>query len=367
MIFIIHKQEASTKERRQTAFVLLCCSIISLFLQVFKFNIFPPKYFYDTNVVLRLMTDTIAVNFQNSYATTAIVFQWMNQWFPMDSQLYGGLVLWALFILPTLWIAICYMKPTWEHYILFAAYTVLLPIFVWNVQKEAMQYAFFLLLLGVASRKTENNVVDALLVILLLIWSILFRSYYLIVAAATAFFLILAKMPWQKWTCETKQHVVVGLALVMFGCLIFMYIFWPDGVHQLFNGRMSVNAYRDADPDANTIILDLVQNKNRRLFLYLLNYFFASVRMMIPLELIFKGLQYWPFVLMQIFWTALILTALKKLLLGKCSNVPQKRFLCITLSWYLVSFLFEPDFGSFVRHQTGVYPVLFPMMLYTLE
>lgn len=342
-------------------FVLLCCFVVSFFLQICKFRIFPPKYFFDAGAVQEFMLMELKFSPADSYYNTAIILNWMNKWLPMNSQLAGGLVFWAFSIIPCGWIVLRYMKNTWEHYLLIACYAVMLPVFVWNTQKEAIQFIFFLLLAIIAYFiKSENYTVDVLLVSLLFLWGLLFRMYYIITAAVAAFFMILGRFPWNQCPPKKRKAILIGMIGFVLVLLVLMSVFIPQAVAQLFGGRMQVNSVRGNDPNANTIILDLVDNPNGRLSLYLFNYIVAAVRMMFPFELLFKGVQYLPFVLFQLFSTVLLGRAIIRFLYGNLWREPEKRFLYILLSWYLVSFLFEPDFGSFIRHQAAAFPIAFP-------
>ena len=134
------------RDRAQTVFLLYICASLSLLLQAVKFAILPDKYFYDATAVQGMMQGTVQFGFSDSYANTALLFQAMERFLPMDSQLWGGIVVWALALPFFIWLGLKYLQPTWVHYMLFGVYSVLLPIFVWNVHKEAVQFFFFLLL-----------------------------------------------------------------------------------------------------------------------------------------------------------------------------------------------------------------------------
>ena len=86
--------------------------------------------------------------------------------------------------------------------------------------------------------------------------------------------------------------------------------------------------------------------------------------MMFPVELILKGMQYVPFVVLQLCWTGLLCRAVWAAVRGKWKESwPEKRLLAVTAAWYLVAFLFEPDFGSFIRHQSSAFPLVFPVLI----
>lgn len=352
------------RERVQTAFVLLCGLLITFCLQIVKFQIFPQKYFYDAGAVQSMMQQSLAIEPGDSYGITAWVFQLLDRFLPMDSQLAGGLFVWLLAVFPCGWLAARYMRAVWCDYILFALYCVLLPIFVWNTQKEALQFFFFCIVAFCAIKGENCPRTEGVLIILLLLWGLLFRTYYLITAAGTAALMMLYAFPWEK---VGKRQIRILMLLLILGAAVLLIVIkelHPQLLSRLFGGRMAVNLARIGSSDANTILLDLFENKKGSIILYLVNYGIAAVRMLFPFELIFKGAQYLPFIVLQLFWDALLLRQIIEAVQCRKNGTKhseQERLLSIMISWYLVSFLFEPDFGSFVRHQTAAFPVAFPL------
>ena len=84
------------KDKAQTVLLLCICVALSLFLQAAKFSIFPDKYFYDASIVQGMMQENVQFGFSDSYANTALLFQALNVLFPMNSQLWGGIAVWAM-------------------------------------------------------------------------------------------------------------------------------------------------------------------------------------------------------------------------------------------------------------------------------
>ena len=246
---------------------------------------------------------------------------------------------------------------------LFGVYSVLLPVFVWNTHKEALQFFFFVFVIFTCIYcKEKSLIVDGLVVTLLLLWSFLFRSYYIIIAAGAAFFLVLARLPWRAWSPRQRKLLIGVIICVGVTAFILTALLKPEILIKLFDGRMSVNRTRGNDPDANTIILDVIANPNHTIRLYVINYVLTAFRLMFPLELIIKGVQYVPFVLLQTCWTGLLCRSTYQAICREWTSWSEKRLLAVVLAWYLVAFLFEPDFGSFIRHQAAAFPIVFPLM-----
>lgn len=353
------------QERLQTAFVLMCGLLVTFCLQIVKFDIFPQKYFYDASAVQTMIRQLPRFALGDSYGVAAWVFHILNQVLPMDSQVVGGLTIWMILVLPCGWLTARSMRAIWSDYILFALYCVLLPIFVWNTHKETLQFFFFFILaICIIKGNSHSHTIDVLTVSLLLLWGLLFRSYYLIIAVGTAALLLLYYFPWERTSRENRKTVLLLLLLGAIIILLAIKMFRPQLLVKVFESRTAVNQTRMGSSDANTILLDLFENEEGTIVLYLVNYGIAAVRMLFPFELIFKGAQYLPFIGLQLFWNALLLRRINRVVQYRKNGnecIAQVRLLAVLLSWYLVSFLFEPDFGSFVRHQVAVFPVAFPL------
>lgn len=356
------KKGQKDDKKMQTASILFVGMLLSLALQIFKFHIFPIHYFNDADIIQQLMRISSQLKIGDAYGLSAFVFQGINKILPMDNQLLGGMTIWAVCILPCGWIAARFIRPVWEHYILFAMYCVLLPVFVWNTHKETLQFLFFLVLLVVVLYGEERTcTADILIVVLTFLWGILFRSYYMIVAFGIAVFAFL----FQKNISEKVRRNICCILIVLgVTILCIIKIVRPAMLETLFNSRTIVNMDRVNSEQAKTMFLNILDNTNGSVFLYLVNYAISAVRLLFPVELLFKGVQYIPYFIGQIFWTTALAAAVKKAIRKEQpTNRTQKRLLTIAISWYLVTFLYEPDFGSYIRHQTALYPVIFPLLL----
>lgn len=142
---------------------------------------------------------------------------------------------------------------------------------------------------------------------------------------------------------------------VMLASMVLM----PSEYQQIMEVRYDSISGRDTSAAAAgaTIISNWVGGDNTTsLPLFLLNYLINAVRMMIPFELAVRSVQYLPFFLFQVAVTAYLIH-----LFGKLSEIEDEtQFLAasVFLGYVLASVLFEPDFGSWVRHEAATFPVL---------
>ena len=77
--------------------------------------------------------------------------------------------------------------------------------------------------------------------------------------------------------------------------------------------------------------------------------------MLFPIELLRLGLKYLPYVIYQVI---ISLFVVKTLITMKENTNTRNLALYIYLGFLCASALFEPDFGSWVRHEAVTFPIL---------
>jgi len=92
------------------------------------------------------------------------------------------------------------------------------------------------------------------------------------------------------------------------------------------------------------------------------NYFINLVRVLFPIELIFKGVKYIPFILYQIYITISLIKKVSKIRNSEYTN-RDTLLLAIFIAYLLVASLYEPDFGSFIRHESTLSFIMFDLFL----
>lgn len=117
------------------------------------------------------------------------------------------------------------------------------------------------------------------------------------------------------------------------------------------------NRDREESVDAVTIINEpFGESTSYRIFVQ--NYLVNAVRIMVPLELLTKGVKYIPFIIYQIFVTYNIFKMSSKL------NDRNIMWLVTVISFMMVSIIFEPDFGSFIRHESTLILILLQINMF---
>lgn len=135
---------------------------------------------------------------------------------------------------------------------------------------------------------------------------------------------------------KRKNKILWGI-LILILIVIFSFRF-PKIANLVLGVRGTVNLNRLESPDAKTIISDWL-DKDGLIFLYL-NYFINTLRLLFPIKLLVNGIKYFPYVVFQIWFT-------KKLWNWK--SIKEDKVILL-YSFILISGVFEPDFGSFLRY-----------------
>lgn len=238
----------------------------------------------------------------------------------------------------------------------------ILNIFCLNLAKEPYQMVFFLLMaMAIAIPKDYTSKSIALIVALVL--TILYsRKYFGLVLM---YFLILnfvvdrlfgKNQQEQAEMSDSKKKMYGKLFLmaVLFGVLHYFFMsYLMTGNADTYDEMMAANS-RDSTPAASEIT-PLFPNSNPALLA--VDYFIKIFRLMVPIELLFKLKVTYLFLLV---YQGLLLTFLARTFQNrdKQQNPTRTIAMYLYIAFLLCSATFEPDFGSWVRHQGVAFPVI---------
>lgn len=333
--------------------VMLAAKLLTMML--------PAKYFYDNNRIVGMVNEDMSMEaWGGSYVVAANFFRAINIFgFTSISQ-------WSWFLGMLLTLVVFFMvlrlpELDMVQTIFLLACVGLLNIYVFNIGKDAIQFLFFMavyLVLLVPIKSSAVKIVCA--AIILYFESKVFRSYYVLIAALVlAIYCILAVFRRNHRLPPAVKIIITTVTMYLLVCV--MMVVASVAMHSEYEQIMGIRDYslssREGDVDSVTIIKNWVGGDNStNLPLFLLNYLINAVRMMIPFELAIKGVQYLPFFCFQVAVTVYLAH-----LFGKLDEIEDEtQFLAISifLGYVLASALFEPDFGSWVRHEAATFPVL---------
>lgn len=349
------KNRRITKNKLLLAFLVFPLTILAKYVQ---FTFLPKKYFYDSEHILAVMNGSKLTD--RAYTFTADFFNSVN--FLNLSTLFQWSILLSSIASIILFVYLLKTKKNFgvKEYIFIYVTIFLLNIYVFNLSKEVIQILIFLLCALVINTDRIKNVKSKIALIsgIFILESIYFRVYYLILATLVPiiFFFI-------KNDKKIKPMRAVSIVLVIFLVEAFVAsIILPNGYSQIITARSSVNDMRIqlGDRDANTMIME-VFGQNTSFLTFSANYIFDFFRLTLPVELFTKGIKYSIFAIYQITLTGLVATSLK------VSKIDKRNILALSviIGFMMISAIFEPDFGSFIRHQCCIVPLLLGLRMVT--
>lgn len=223
---------------------------------------------------------------------------------------------------------------------------------IWDfcLAKEPVQMLFFVLIAIVLISKKLNIKLKYFLVTIILFLSILyFRTYYVLVLAFLYIVAIICSLFLLKRDKIKLKHVtsiLILLAFIYFIMLNGIKFISPDSYAELIRVRTRGGV-------AHTQMVNIFKSQN--LVIFSIDYFLMIIRMLFPVELLPMGPKYWPYVLYQLVISYFAIKGLKNL---KNKNNTEKIAIYLYVAFLLSSATFEPDFGSWVRHEAAIFPVL---------
>lgn len=301
---------------------ILIWSIIIILNGIFIYNIeniLPEKYFYDSYTILTAINENQSYLIDKSYTLTLKIFSLFN----FDELRSYNMVLYLISLI--FFIPYLYKNYSLKIHLLFfnIVFLFLASIYLIRPGKEMLQ--LFIVILCYQFDKLSS--------IFLIIGGILFRPYLIIQGIM---FIGL------KFYLKRKNKILWGILILIL--IVIFSLKFPKIVNLVLGVREKVNLHRLESPDAKTIINDWL-DKDGMIFLYI-NYFINTLRLLFPVELLVKGIKYFPYIVFQIWFT-------KKLWNWK--SIKNNKIILL-YSFILISGVFEPDFGSFLRH---IIPYLF--------
>lgn len=339
--------------------IFLGLAFIAAFLGKIVEELFlPEKYFYDSDRINLMVENPHSKYAWNtgSYKVAADFFRDINVFH------FTARIQWSIFlgVVLTIVTIIMFKKCTGldTKQIVFGSMCVALcNIYVFNISKDALQFGIFIIIFIVVSIKKLPIWIKAIVAGLLLYWeSNVYKSYYIIMAfffmvIFIAFSIIRVKKKRLRWF--QYLIIVIGLYAMVYVFLFSARSLFPSDYKDIMEAR------EYSSHQGQTSVIEEPFEHDGNLNLFFADYTIDSVRMMFPFELVQIGAFYVPFFAFQVFLLFYLIRGIKYM-----DELDDKSFigLCIFLAYFLGSVLFEPDFGSFVRHEAATLPVIILMV-----
>jgi hypothetical protein len=320
----------------------------------------PSKYFYDSTSILAMVNGDVAqYQFRDkTYQRTADFYTAINilhlstleQW----SFILG--LIGCIIILPTI-LKLPNLKV--PEFLLLLCAIGLLNIYVFTISKDMIQFLIFygISLCWHKDARTEWFSIAACLG-LLGVEGIFFRSYYLLIAAYFLLLVVAIKVVLKTAGPVLRKLPVRRFIIYIIFSVLAMFIvaalIMPSAYQALVSVRDETAVSRVGSEDAQTVILNLLTGSD--VFSATANFIINGFRMLFPIELLTKGLLYIPFFLFQILMTVQYFKQLPQV--EQSQQGRHYLAFCLFTAYLIVSFFFEPDFGSWVRHESCTFVLI---------
>lgn len=224
---------------------------------------------------------------------------------------------------------------------------LMLNIFDFTISKEPIQAVFFLIcfFVLVSNMRHGQKVIWTFGVIMISVFT--FRSYYILMIFWAGLFFFLQHL-------LLKKRINVCKLLIIFLCISFSYFLLlfvlQKTIPSVYNEFIRV---RTRESTATTDIRLWFPSSN--LTMFCLDYFIIVLRLLFPIELIRFGPKFFVYVISQLIMSSIYLGSFFKI---RTALFEEKISFCLFSGFIFMSAAFEPDFGSWVRHEAALFPIM---------
>lgn len=351
-------------ELRNKNALLVCIVPVMIAAKIMVAYLLPAKYFYDNNRILGMANVTMGIapadsvkEWEGSYRIASDLFVSLNVAgleTMLDWSICLGIILTALVTV----LVLRADAPDFLQTVFILATVGLLNIYIFTIGKDVIQFAFFFAVYVVLMLPLDNTLVKMLASAAILYFeSTFFREYYILIAALILVVYAVLTLFRRKRRALNFVSLMVIIAIFVasiYAILAVAQVIMPEEYQQVMTLRDYYSDGMDGNSDSATFIQNQVTGSGLPIFM--VNYVINAFRMMVPIELAMRGVFYWPFCIFQIMVTAYMVNLIRQI--NRINEPVVFLALCIYIGYALASFIFEPDFGSWTRHEAATFPVL---------
>ncbi len=345
------KTDKNNKEIIMGIWVIVC--ILAKYIQA---AFLPEKYFYD-GVRIFAEVSTGYRSGDKGYDSASNFFYFLTQIFHVNS--YEA---WSVFLgIVGSVIIISFVKESlkdlyfWD-FVFITCSLFLVNIYTLNVSKEIIQILLLVPAVWVLKSKWATKTKVLIAIVSLLSIAFFLRTYFLI--TAVIFYVIYRTFlgSWDQGKKKFWRNVCLILFIGILG-LFFLKSQRPDLYEILSDVRNSINENRMNSQDAQTMIVDLFDD-NGNAAIYILNMIINIFRLLFPISLIRQGIFQILFLIYQII-LGLKLLNLFYYRLNDVKDINIFISASLVISYFIVAAIFEPDYGSVIRHEISMFPIIY--------
>ena len=334
---------------RKTVAALWLIGLAGLLLAIAAPSVLPERYYFDADTVRELLADRYAEG-SESFLSTARAYRLMGFTALWPEALAGPLSFALAFAAVALGARLA--GATWHPavFALLALWTVPIAIFHGTYSKEV----FAIVAIGAMARIARGVPGVVLAAAIAMLYAVGFRTYW---AVIVVLWLVLVA-GWRAGLGWPARLALVALAILPLSLASEAFAgLW------LSDGRTVVVEAREGDPDSATLFFNPWANTSP--LTDLANAAVGWLRLVLPFHLLALGaLQHVAFALFQFVNTAVfarVASVLPRPARGEAPT-PEDWLRASAAAWCvaytIVQGMFEPDFGSFVKHEANLVPML---------
>jgi hypothetical protein len=341
--------------KKSTAAFLLIASA-NLVVAFVAFFILPPKFFYDTAIIMYDKYNEIG--YLGSYPLTILFYKLIGfRYLPLPIiALLQFPVL--IYILYKIGIPNNFEKVNIKNLLVYLG-IFLIAIFISMPSKEFITYLFIALIVFLCKNERFSfRKTIYLTVFLLLVFGALYRPYFALIPVIGGGMYLVSFINFKNKTITT---IFYGLLIAVFLSLSYGVL---KGKYFSEISREIVNSTRLSSADANSMIVPPV--KPDTWYGEIISVFYGFFTVNIPvngLKHIFSP-QIIVFIIWQLLLFYILLVRFSKCLKERKKYQNELLILFIIFSFFIVQGVFEPDLGSAVRHKIGIFPLIYFALYY---
>lgn len=300
-----------------------------------------PQFFADTNKIINMIKYNIFE--EGSFGFTARFFA------PIYFQnIYVMRII--LFIFSLIALFYVFSKSNIDKFVLyiitFSPMMMLFNIYNNDISKEYIQFWFYFIVITILEIK-DIYLKYTLIATAFITFALLFRLYIIIILLLFIIFRILISS-----TISPKLRIgIVSLFIILFLLHDMLIRGKISVIDQVIQVRIFVNHSRLLDGvNVTTIVNDVIPNNNS-LLIFVLNTIINFIRFLFPVELILKlNMKY---IFACIYQLIISFGLLRKVIYVLKNKNKVHEGLIMIFAILLTQAVFEPDYGSYFKHQSA--------------
>ncbi len=316
--------------------ILLALSVLVVVVVAFaKEYIFPLKYFGDVITIENLINNPDLDTGDKGFMNTAIFFRVL----PLDRYIITPIVTVLMYYIGVKKILTNYTinKISFINYTIITTYSAIAMVYMSTYSKDLILYIFVILSFIFLEKK--NILIWTCIV---LIYALIFRTYWIIIISS---FWVL-KLYFSKSLYKLTLYIVAFFIVIAF---VFDQVL---GI-SISSIREASNIFRSED-EAQTMISSYIEGDS---FIDQgINGIVTLILFIIPIPL---ALFLKPFYILMFLLISFIFYKFIFFIKNNIQNKQYNNVISLVISMLVVQSIFEPDFGSFLRHLSPLYPLLF--------